>query len=121
MLPTQAWKLSERQTTLGAVVFFDNDLLAQLRLLVGASGRCSMMAVVLSAKANRLPCACSAGSPAQLGPGITSETPKEEVEAAMSESARKEEKKRKKKEGLQDPDTKAVFNVDRRRVIVVRI
>jgi transposase-like protein len=57
---------------------------------------------------------------ALLGPGITSETPKEEVEAAMSESARKEEKKRKKKEGLQDPDTKAVFNVDRRRVIAVR-
>ncbi len=32
----QARKLRERQTTLGAVVLFDNDLFAQLRFLIGA-------------------------------------------------------------------------------------
>jgi hypothetical protein len=57
---------------------------------------------------------------AQLGPGITAETPKSEVEAVMSQSARREEEKRKKKEALRDPDTGASFHVDRRQVIAVR-
>jgi transposase-like protein len=57
---------------------------------------------------------------AQLGLGITAETPKAEVEAAMGATAAKEEKKREKKAGLRDPDTGAIHNVDRRQVIVVR-